>query len=246
MRGSVIGMLILATTDACVALGAGKQHTPSVRVFALQTMWNFRLLALCLAVTTGATLPVAGAPKLPDAATRAAQAQDCEWSRMKDGFGAEVVITPDSRWKARRGALLHEMPKPARLNSLRVGGKVWALIFLTNPLPDTEGGVNVSCDVRTVRPNGKVTLHRGVCALRRKDAGRKSHIYLAEFVVTMLGEEKDPLGEWVLEFVVRDRNRGVEVPIVGRYTLLSRDGRVASVEEGCRRSGVRSDGVLTE
>lgn len=155
---------------------------------------------------------------------------------MKDGFGAMVVITPDSRWKSRRGALLHEMPKPARLNSLRVGGKVWALIFLTNPLPDTAGGVNVTCDVRTVRPNGRVTLHREVCALRRKDAGRKSHIYLSEFVVTMLGEEKDPLGEWVLEIVVRDRNRGVEVPIVGRYTLLPRDGRVASLAEGRPRS----------
>lgn len=155
---------------------------------------------------------------------------------MKDGFGAAVVITPDSRWKSRRGALLHEMPKPARLDSLCVGGKVWALIFLTNPLPDAEGGVNVTCDVRTVRPNGKVTLHREVCALRRKDAGRKSHIYLAEFVVTMLGEEKDPLGEWVLEFVVRDRNRGVEVPIVGRYTLLPRDRRTATLESGRPRS----------
>jgi len=207
-----------------------------VRVFALQTMWIIRLLALCLIVAACAALPASGAPKQPAAATRAAQTQDCEWSRMKDGFGAAVVITSDSRWKSHRGALLHEMPKPARLNSLRVGGKVWALIFLTNPMPDTAGGVNVTCDVRTVRPNGKVTVHREVCALRRKDAGRKSHIYLAEFVVTMLGEENDPLGEWVLEIVVRDRNRGVEVPIVGRYILLPRDGRVAALAEARPRS----------
>lgn len=122
---------------------------------------------------------------------------------------------------------MRAMPDPVRMSSVHVGSKVWALIFLTNPMPDKEGALNVTCDVRTIRPNGRVTLHRELRALRRKDVGHRAHLYLSEFVVTMSGEDGDPLGEWVLEIVVRDSNRGIEIPIVGRYTLLPRDRRVA-------------------
>jgi len=52
----------------------------------------------------------------------------------------------------------------------------------------------------------------------------------------MDAEPTDPVGEWVMELVVRDRNRGVEVPIVGRYTLLPRDRRTATLESGRPRS----------
>ena len=41
----------------------------------------------------------------------------------------------------------------------------------------------------------------------------------------MDAEPTDPVGEWVMELVVRDRNRGVEVPIVGRYRVLPKVAR---------------------
>lgn len=151
---------------------------------------------------------------------------------MRDGFGAEVVITPDPIWKARRGAPTRSVPSHAQSSVLRVGGKIWALIFLKNPLQDPGGIMDVTCDVRTIRPNGKVTEHREVRALKCKGTGATTRTYLAEFVVTMSGAEDDPIGEWVLEILVRDRNRGIEVPVVGRFTLLPKDRRIATLGAG--------------
>jgi hypothetical protein len=201
-----------------------------------------RTLAIFSAIFS---LLAAGCATQPDSASRAvvmapnhesSATADCEWSRTKDDFGATVVFTPEAIWKARRGAVAREVPPEHRADFVRVGGKVWGLIYLTNPQPDGEGSVNVTCDVRTIRPNGKVTVHRELCALRRKAAGRGNGTYLSEFVVTMEGEDNDPLGEWVIEIVVHDRNRNVDVPIVGRFKLLPRDRRVAVVCGGAPRS----------
>ena len=108
---------------------------------------------------------------------------------------------------------------------MRIGGKVWAVVLLSNPLPDKTGNVDVTCDLRLARPNGKISNHRQLRALQGKLVGGASKTYLSEIGLTMTGEEKDPLGEWVLELIVYDRNRGVAIPIIGRYTLLPKDAR---------------------
>jgi hypothetical protein len=190
------------------------------------------LIALLLAAAGCATVQHGNGSAAPAAAAAKAAPgakADCEWSRQKGGFGASVIVSPDPRWKDKRGGPAWELPARQPLNLVRVGSKVWALIFLNNPLPDASGELDVTCDVRTIRPNGRVTVHRGLCALRRKESRHKANTYLAEFVVTMTGEERDPVGEWVMEIAVRDCNRGVEVPIVCRYTLLPKDRRVAAL-----------------
>ncbi|HLP09200.1 MAG TPA: hypothetical protein VK178_13630 [Opitutaceae bacterium] len=145
-----------------------------------------------------------------------------EWRQVRDGFGAAVVVTADPEWKRKWGAPGSKLPRVDQTNSLRVGEKVWALLFLTNPTADTEGNVDVTCDLRMVRPNGKVTEHRDLRALHCRTVP-VPRTYLSEFVLTMVGEENDPVGEWVVEFTVRDKVRGVAVPVTGRYTLKGRD-----------------------
>jgi hypothetical protein len=189
------------------------------------TVW-----ALALAAFGATAVATAAAP----ANSRAAVAADAPGAGAREvraethGFGATVCITPDPNWKTKWSGPAGSVPPVERVESLRIGETVWALIFVTNPLPDSTGQVDVTCDLRMVRPNGKVSEHRGLRALRKKVDRSARFTHLSEFVLTMKGEETDPVGEWVIEIVVRDKNRGVEVPLVGRYTLLPKKASTAA------------------
>ncbi len=178
-------------------------------------MRNPRILfaLVCLAA---ALAPAEVGAKTKEPVARAAEP---EWRKVRDGFGAAVVVTADPEWKRKWGTPGNKLPRIEQAGSLRIGEKVWALLFLTNPSFDGAGYVDVTCDLRMIRPNGKVTEHRALRALRTKTIP-VPQTYMSEFVLTMVGEENDPVGEWVLEFVVHDRKRGIDVPVVGRYQLL--------------------------
>lgn len=183
-----------------------------MKVFALAFV-SFCAVAVCLAVQ-------------PNGSARrqtARSAAESEWHKEAKGFAATVVITPDPEWKAKCKASGTTVPRVDRTDTVRVGGKVWAVVLLSNPLPDKTGNVNVTCDLRLARPNGKVSVHPGLRALHGKLPGPATNTYVSEIGLTMTGEETDPLGEWVMELVVHDRNRGVDVPIIGRYMLLPKD-----------------------
>lgn len=176
----------------------------------------FLVASLCVAAAAFAAQPNTGKKAAGE------HAPEAEWRQMRDGFGAAVVVTSDPEWKHKWGDPASKLPRIEQADSLRVGEKVWALLFLTNPSADTAGNVDVTCDLRMVRPNGKVTVHRDLRALHRKTVP-VPRTYLSEFVLTMVGEENDPVGEWVVEFTVHDKIRGVAIPVKGRYTLRRRE-----------------------
>lgn len=161
----------------------------------------------------------------PNAVGRGAAPLTAEWHKEAKGFAATVLITPDLDWKRKCTAPTVALPDLERTNSVHIGGKVWAVVLLSNPLPDEAGKVDVTCDFRLVRPNGRISKHRDLRALQGRLDAPTSRFFLSEFVLTMDAEESDPLGEWVMELVVHDRNRGVDVPIVGRYTVLPKQTR---------------------
>jgi len=178
------------------------------------------LALLCTAAAYGAVQP-----NRANARQEAPSADACEWHKEVKGFAATVIITPDPEWKRKWSAPAAEVPAVDPVDSVRIGGKVWAVVFLSNPLPDKTGKVDVTCDFRLVRPNGQISTHRDLQALHGKMTAPSSSTFLSEFVLTMDAEPTDPVGEWVMELVVRDRNRGVEVPIVGRYRVLPKAAR---------------------
>ncbi len=177
----------------------------------------------CL-LSLAACLLVAGCGTAPRAVVERAdvsQGPEYEWQASGEGFGAAVVVTADPDWKKKWSPPAPRLPRIDQARSLRIGQKVWALLFLTNPSADLTGTVDVTCDLRMIRPNGRVTERRGLRALRIKTIP-VPRTYMSEFVLTMEGEENDPLGEWVIELVVHDNVRGVALPITGRYTLEPR------------------------
>ncbi|MBK8476125.1 MAG: hypothetical protein IPL39_07355 [Opitutaceae bacterium] len=179
------------------------------------------LTALLISVYTVISCPAVQ----PNAVVRGHAPDSAEWHREAKGFGATVLITPDLDWKQKCTAPTAALPDLERTNSVHIGGKVWAVVLLSNPLPDGAGKVDVTCDFRLVRPNGRISKHCDLRALQGRLDAPTSRFFLSEFVLTMDAEESDPLGEWVMELVIHDRNRGVEVPIVGRYTVLPKQTR---------------------
>ncbi|MFT3831650.1 MAG: hypothetical protein QM691_18295 [Opitutaceae bacterium] len=180
-----------------------------------------RFLVLLGGFAVLAVLASAAQPRATKDTSGECAAVGPEWRQMRDGFGAAVMVTADPEWKRKWGAPGSRLPRVEQTDSLHIGEKVWALLFLTNPTADLEGNVDVTCNLRMIRPNGKVTVHRGLRALHCRTVP-VPRTYLSEFVLTMVGEENDPVGEWVVEFTVRDKVRGVDVPVTGRYTLKRR------------------------
>lgn len=205
-----------------VAAGGSSHPRASIRgATARLTVWALALAAFGATAVSSAAAPAHSRAGVADGAGSPA----LEGRAEAHGFGATVCITPDPNWKTKWSGPAGSVPAVERTESLRIGETVWALIFVTNPLPDSTGQVDVTCDLRMVRPNGKISEHRGLRALRKKVDRSARSTHLSEFVLTMKGEEIDPVGEWVIEIVVRDRNRGVEVPLVARYTLLPKDAQ---------------------
>lgn len=217
--------MVTFAPNASVALSPCPSPEPS-----LQRLWTAGLrqishslaaIAVGVAVLLSLAVPSVALAKTADSRV----SEECQTRREINGFAATVCITPDPDWKTKCLAPRKTVPRVEQTASLRIGEKVWALIFVTNPLPDATGNVNVTCDLRMVRPNGKISEHRDLPALRKKLEGTNRLTHLSEFVLTMKGEETDPVGEWVIEIVVHDKNRGVDVPIIGRYTLLPKDAQ---------------------
>lgn len=198
----------------------------------LTTLLGFGACSLGLGLLGGCASPAVPAR---DPAPVAAVASDCGWRREADGFQAAVLVTADAGWKRTCSLPTAKLPAVPQTGSLYVGGKVWALLFVSNPLPDETGAVDVTCDLRMVRPNGRISEHHNLKALHKNLGESAPLTFLSEFVLTMVGEENDPLGEWVIELTVHDRNRGVDVPVKCHYTLLPR-------EQGYAMSPVRPAG----
>lgn len=185
---------------------------------ALPLLKTSRLIPLAACLLTASC---AMAPRTVVERADVPHGPEYEWQASGEGFGAAVVVTADPEWKRKWGTPAPRLPRIDQARSLRIGQKVWTLLFLTNPSADLTGTVDVTCDLRMIRPNGRVTERRGLRALRIKTVP-VPRTYMSEFVLTMEGEENDPLGEWIVEFVVHDNVRGVALPLTGRYTLQPR------------------------
>ena len=135
------------------------------------------------------------------------------------GFGAAVIITPESNWLKKWADAKADVPVFATTDRLKVGEHATILIFYANALEDVKGMVNVTCDIRITRPNGTVIDQRGRSGYTGQQHGAAVNTYLAETNLEFVGEPTDPLGVWTIEVTVHDNNRDAAVPLKTVFTL---------------------------
>jgi len=136
-----------------------------------------------------------------------------------NGFGAALIITPDIDWEAKWNTPADSSPHFSTVDKLKIGSEATILIFFANPKLNPDGNVDVTCDIRITRPNNKITENKGLRGFTGKLHGPATNTYLTESVIKFVGEQADPIGEWLIDVTVYDNCRQVSVPLRSKFEL---------------------------
>jgi hypothetical protein len=136
-----------------------------------------------------------------------------------NGFGAALIITPDNDWGKKWNTPAETSPRFSTVDKLKIGSEATVLIFFANPKLNSDGNVNVTCDVKITRPNNKITENKGLRGFTGKLQGATTNTYLTESVIKFVGEPADPIGEWIIDVTVHDNYRQVSVPLRSKFKL---------------------------
>ncbi len=148
--------------------------------------------------------------------------KNSENRKSVQGFGAALLVTSDQDWQKKWETSSDTVPKFTEVNEIRTGAKATILIFFSNPLVAKNSEVDVTCDIKILRPNGRNREYAGLKAMKGKLPGKATYTYLAEPVIAFVSEEQDPLGVWKVEVTIHDQNRRVSVPLRTQFTLVKR------------------------
>ncbi|MBJ6724609.1 hypothetical protein [Geomesophilobacter sediminis] len=150
-------------------------------------------------------------------------AADDDTRKTIDGFGAAVILTSDKDWSEKWNTPSDVIPRFTTVDKLHRGESATLLIFFANPKQDAEGNVDITCDVKTIRPDNRVTEDKGLPGFKGKIAGSAKNTFLTQVAIKFVVEPNDPLGEWTFEVTVHDNQRHVAVPLKYRFTLVGVD-----------------------
>jgi hypothetical protein len=134
--------------------------------------------------------------------------------RSVEGFGGWLLVTSDQDWRTKWNTPRATTPKFTVTDSPRRGQKVFVLIFFGNPKLDINRAANVTCDIRLTGPNDTVPVDvRDIDCFKGPISMDPESIFVSAPVIEFIGEPEDPLGQRVVEVVLRDNHRKVEVPL---------------------------------
>lgn len=145
---------------------------------------------------------------------------DEPWRRSVKRFQAMLIVTnkPDSFFQA-----WDKSPSPQIFTTTeaRRGETVMAVVIFTQCQVDQKGNCNSEVDFKLLRPDGSVYAEYKGAELLKGKSGLLD--YALQLGVANLGfrvEPGDPLGDYKIEAVVRDKFAGIEVPLVQVLKVL--------------------------
>ncbi len=141
------------------------------------------------------------------------------------GFGAHLLVTPDSDWEAKWQTPEQVVPNFNEADTVELGEALTILSFYVNPMTNPAGEVLVTCDIRVIRADGSVSVDEKdlICA-SGKLIGSPRNIRLSPYIMNFVGEPNDPLGTWVVEVNMEDKMRNAKLALKTSFDLVeSRD-----------------------
>jgi hypothetical protein len=173
---------------------------------------------LLLVVTTSAAISAEGPSFWLDSEGK--PAADTPDRRSVGSFGGWLLVTSDQDWREKWNTPREETPKFTVTSSPRRGQKIFVLIFFGNPKLDVNRAANVTCDIRLTGPNDTVPVDvRNIDCFKGTISIDPKSIFVSAPVIEFVGEPADPLGQRVVEVVVRDNNAKVEIPLRTEFEL---------------------------
>ena len=139
----------------------------------------------------------------------------------KKGFGGWVIVTPDEDWAEKWDTPAENTPHFNEASNVNYGDSLTILIFVINPAADTNGEVNVSCDIQVVRPDNSFSIDEtGIECMKGGLQGNPRSIRLTAPIIKFGGETGDLPGHWIVKINLIDKNRGVFIPLKTGFTLI--------------------------
>ena len=137
---------------------------------------------------------------------------DCQAIGTKDGFHAMAIITDDNLWQEKWETSPETIPQFNTVSTLSNGDSAMLLVFFSNPMIK-EKMVDISCDLKLIKPDGIVTEHGPTACFSQELQGRVENVRMAGLRVGFEIDQDDPRGIWDFEIGVRDMHRNVRIPL---------------------------------
>ena len=135
-------------------------------------------------------------------------------SKSKNGFSAALIVTPDKDWEEKWYTPPETVPHFSEANEVAAGGELFILTFLANPKADASGMTDVACDFVVSRPDGAKSVdEQDMPCFNVKLTTDPASVYLSSASLKYVAEPADPRGTWSVSIVVKDKVRGVEIPL---------------------------------
>ncbi|WP_321529260.1 hypothetical protein [Sedimenticola selenatireducens] len=148
-----------------------------------------------------------------------------EYRKVENDFGGSLVITSDLNWQQKWETPPDNVPPFAEAETVRVGEGIVILTFFVNPKVNEYGQASVRCALKVTRPDGtEAANYESFWCLNDTPMGDINNVRLSPAIINFIGEESDPLGEWVVEVNIHDVLRNTELNLRRSFTLEPRNG----------------------
>jgi hypothetical protein len=145
---------------------------------------------------------------------------DTDARKSRNGFSAALLMTPDKDWQEKWNTPPETIPHFSESTEVTADGELFILTFLANPSVDASGNTDVSCDFVVYRPDGsKSTNELDMPCFKTHLEGNPANVYLSAASLKYVAEPSDQRGTWRVNIVVRDRLRGVELPLQASFLV---------------------------
>jgi hypothetical protein len=146
--------------------------------------------------------------------------QNTESRNSVNGFGGWLVVTSDADWKAKWLTPSDTVPHFTEAKNVARGKEIFVLTLFANPLLDSNGDANITCDLDVTRPDGTSSIHQvGAVCFQGKIKEAPTHLFLSAPVIGFRGDPDDPSGKWVVHVTLKDNVRGAIVPLQSSFVL---------------------------
>ena len=141
-------------------------------------------------------------------------AAESDSSKSIDGFSGMLLVTPDKDWAEKWGTSPETVPHFASASEIVDGNTLFLLTFFAGPGRDSAGKTNVLCDFAMIRPDGSKSIEQTDAPCFQVELKEESNsVFLAPAVVGYLAEASDQRGTWTFHMTLKDKVRGVELPL---------------------------------
>lgn len=145
---------------------------------------------------------------------------ETEARRSRDGFAASLVITPDRDWQAKWDTPPETVPHFTEADEVAEGGELAILTFLSNPAIGPSGTTDVACDFVVTRPDGSTSLEElDMPCFNFELKTDPRNVYLTAASLKYVAEPSDQRGIWTVAVTVKDRVRGVGLPLCASFVV---------------------------